>query len=166
MSIIEFGRAVHAEMAAIVDAARRGVSLKASNLYTTTFPCHVCARHIVGAGISRVVYIEPYVKSLVPQLYPDSISIDRVTERQGEVRFEPFVGLAPRRYMGLFQMVRRKDERRGGKVVVWNKSRAQPRLPEPSTYYQANEAASLAFLYDAMTSKGLVKVRPARRRNV
>ncbi|MQA65534.1 MAG: dCMP deaminase [Alphaproteobacteria bacterium] len=39
-NLIEFGRAVHAEMAAITNAVRRGVSLQNSILYCTTFPCH------------------------------------------------------------------------------------------------------------------------------
>jgi cytidine deaminase len=51
MNIIEFGRTVHAEMAALIDALRRGVNIKGSTLYVTTFPCHECARHIVAAGI-------------------------------------------------------------------------------------------------------------------
>src|SRR5260370_42273370 len=42
---IEYFRAVHAEMAAIVDAARRGVSVKDGVLFGTTFPCHDCAKH-------------------------------------------------------------------------------------------------------------------------
>ena len=69
MDLIEFSRTVHAEMAAIVDAARRGVSVQDCNLYTTTFPCHECAKHIVAAGIRRVVYIEPYPKSQALSLH-------------------------------------------------------------------------------------------------
>jgi deoxycytidylate deaminase len=76
MSIIEFGRCVHAEMAALIDAARRGVSIKECVLFTTTFPCHDCARHIIASGIKKVVYIEPYPKSLASELYPDSITIE------------------------------------------------------------------------------------------
>src|SRR5205823_8721516 len=57
-NLIEFGRAVHAEMAALIDAARRGVSVAGCTMYVTTFPCHLCARHIVAAGIKRLVYIE------------------------------------------------------------------------------------------------------------
>lgn len=64
MRVIEYGRAIHAEMAAIVDAAFRGVSVAGGILYTTTYPCHNCGRHIVAAGIKRVVYLEPYPKSL------------------------------------------------------------------------------------------------------
>lgn len=115
MSLTEFGRAVHAEMEALTSAARLGVSLRASTLYTTTFPCHGCAKHIIGAGIIRVVYIEPYPKSLATVLHDDSMSIEDTTD-ESKVSFVPFVGVAPRRYDGLFSMetregrrVRRKD---------------------------------------------------------
>lgn len=58
-NVIEYGRSVHAEMAALMSAARNGISVKGGILYSTTFPCHLCARHIIAAGISRVVYVEP-----------------------------------------------------------------------------------------------------------
>jgi deoxycytidylate deaminase len=74
--LLEFGRIVHAEMAALTDACRLGSSLRGATLYCTTFPCHMCARHIVASGIERVVYIEPYPKSMAAKLYPDSISVD------------------------------------------------------------------------------------------
>lgn len=54
-NIIEYGRAVHAEMAAIVDAARRGVNIAECTMYVMAFPCHLCARHIVAAGIRKVL---------------------------------------------------------------------------------------------------------------
>jgi deoxycytidylate deaminase len=41
MDIIEYGRMIHAEMAAISDAARSGRSVKGSTMYCTTFPCHL-----------------------------------------------------------------------------------------------------------------------------
>ena len=105
MQPLEFGRAVHAEMAAIVDAARRGVPVRDCTLYTTTFPCHECARHIIAAGLRRVVYIEPYAKSLAAHLHEDAISVDSAIEIEGMVSFEPFVGVAPRRYNELFTML-------------------------------------------------------------
>jgi deoxycytidylate deaminase len=73
----DYIRAVHAEMAAITDAARHDISITGCTLYTTTFPCHDCAKHIVASGIRRVVYIEPYRKSLVQEFYPDSIAVDQ-----------------------------------------------------------------------------------------
>jgi deoxycytidylate deaminase len=72
--LIEFSRAVHAEMDAILSAARTGARLVGSRLFVTTFPCHYCARHIVTAGISEVHYIEPYPKSRALNLHQDSIT--------------------------------------------------------------------------------------------
>lgn len=132
MNILEFGRCVHAEMAAIVDAARRGAAVNGATLFSTTYPCHECARHIVAAGIKRVVYVEPYPKSLVNELYPDSIRVDSDDYPESHVTFEPFVGIAPRRYLDLFSLagIERKDKM--GKIRNWDRSVAMPRLGEYS----------------------------------
>lgn len=71
--IIEYGRTVHAEMAAMMAAARRGRALDRAVLYSTTFPCHECARHIIAAGIAEVYFIEPYEKSRVLLLHRDAV---------------------------------------------------------------------------------------------
>ena len=47
---------VHAEQNAISDAARRGVSLSGSTAYVTHFPCIVCAKLLVAAGISEIKF--------------------------------------------------------------------------------------------------------------
>jgi len=107
--LTEFGRAVHAEMNALLDAARRGVPVQGATLYTTTFPCHNCARHIVGAGIDRLVFVEPYTKSRAEQLHGDSISIALPDRAEGTVAFEPFVGVAPRRYREMFDLAERQQ---------------------------------------------------------
>jgi deoxycytidylate deaminase len=60
MDLTEYGRVVHAEMCAICDAARLGKRLKGTTLFCTTFPCHNCTKHVIAAGISKVVYMEPY----------------------------------------------------------------------------------------------------------
>jgi len=126
MSILEFGRTVHAEMAALMDAARRGVSVNGSILYTTTFPCHLCARHIVAAGISRVVYVEPYPKSLARDLYPDSIDVDGERRSHSDaITFEPFTGVAPRKYFWAFEPEKRKFS--SGKTIDWKKRKAEPK---------------------------------------
>lgn len=101
-SLTEFGRAVHAEAEAIVSAARLGVSTRGSALYCTTFPCHVCAKHIVAAGITSVTYIEPYPKSRALDLHEDSISLE--DDDGSKVVFCPFVGVAPRSFVRLFSM--------------------------------------------------------------
>ena len=105
MNLTEFGRIVHAEMESILSAVRLGVSVKNCDLYTTTFPCHNCAKHIVGSGIKRVVYIQPYPKSLAQTLHSDSIAFaeDEITE--GKVCFQPFVGIGPKLYPTLFSIM-------------------------------------------------------------
>ena len=47
---------VHAEQNAISDAARRGVSLSESIAYITHFPCIVCAKLLVAAGINEIKF--------------------------------------------------------------------------------------------------------------
>lgn len=124
MDVIEYQRAVHAEMLAITDAVRRGVSTQDAVLFTTTFPCHNCAKHIVAAGISEVYYVEPYPKSLVADLYADSISVE--VREDGKVSFLPFIGVAPRRYLELFSMTDRKTPTGG--LVRWTAEGSEPRL--------------------------------------
>lgn len=72
--ITEYGRAVHAEMEALLFCARNTLSVRGATLYTTTFPCHNCAKHIIAAGIRKVVYVEPYPKSKAFEFHDDSIS--------------------------------------------------------------------------------------------
>lgn len=53
-------RAVHAEANTIAFAARHGLALEGATLYVTHMPCENCAKLIVNAGLSRVVYKHPY----------------------------------------------------------------------------------------------------------
>lgn len=52
--------AVHAEQNAIIQAAKLGVSIDGATLYCTHQPCVLCAKMIVNAGISRVVFSSGY----------------------------------------------------------------------------------------------------------
>ena len=112
--LIEFTRATHAEMAALLDAARRGSSVRGCVLYTSTFPCHNCAKHIVSAGISRVVFIEPYPKSLAGELHGDAIEIDERCDSRPTVHFEHFSGVAPDNYFALFRATGKRKAPDGG----------------------------------------------------
>jgi deoxycytidylate deaminase len=132
--LTEFGRAVHAEMSGLLDAARRGVAVQGATLYTTTFPCHNCARHIVGAGIGRVVFIEPYIKSRTAELHSDAVRFDDAEEGDDDDRvvFTAFVGVAPRRYREMFDAAERqrlghigRQDKNGIKRVL-DKSKAVP----------------------------------------
>lgn len=105
--LIEFGRIVHAEMAALTTAAREGRGVRGGTLYTTTYPCHECARLVIASGIARVVFIDPYQKSLAPDLYADMWDGSGAA---GRVRVEPFVGVSPRLFTRVFEMSNRTKE--------------------------------------------------------
>jgi deoxycytidylate deaminase len=153
--ITEFGRAVHAEMESLLACARIGVSTKDATLFTTTFPCHNCARHIVGAGIRRVVYIEPYVKSAATILHADAIEFignepqrkkNSTVPSRNRIPFESFVGVGPRRYHDLFSLkpnygnvISRKSD---GKIIAWPGVGGKPKLPmHPISYLQREQLA-------------------------
>ena len=93
MDSLEYGRTVHAEMNAITDAARNGHAVRDCVLFVNTFPCHNCAKHIVAAGLDRVVYLRPYPKSYARQLFNDSIAIDPDSDRPDKVQFIQFDGI-------------------------------------------------------------------------
>ncbi len=165
--LTEFGRAVHAEMAALLDAARRGVPVAGATLYTTTFPCHNCARHIIVAGISRVVFIEPYPKSRTEQLHGDAVTVDASLSDDGRIAFRPFVGVAPRRYLEMFDAAgrerlghtRRRDD--AGRKQDFVKATATPVFVDsglaefrPRLHaYRAKELLALNY-FDAYSSDG------------
>jgi deoxycytidylate deaminase len=119
--LLEFSRAVHAEMDALLSAARTGSTTVGTRLFVTTYPCHYCARHIVSAGVDEVQYIEPYPKSRALKLHGDAISnlpskwiapsakhskaeaIEiRKEGKEKKVLFRPFTGVAPRLYRKVF----------------------------------------------------------------
>lgn len=52
--------AIHAEQNAIIQAAKLGISIEGATLYCTHYPCTICSKMIINAGIKRVIYIHPY----------------------------------------------------------------------------------------------------------
>ncbi|MDH5325602.1 MAG: anti-phage dCTP deaminase [Gammaproteobacteria bacterium] len=152
-SIIEYGRIVHAEMSAIMESARRGLPIKGATLYCTTFPCHMCARHIIDAGIKRVVYIEPYPKSMAKQLYKRSVCVDDDDADTDAVRFESFVGIAPRKYFELFQMTKRKDK--FGYKLDWKPETSKLRISERFPIYLDIESTLIENFF-AKAEKSLI----------
>jgi deoxycytidylate deaminase len=114
--LIEFSRAVHAEMDALISIARNGgSSCRGGSLYCTTYPCHNCARHIVAAGIKEIFYIEPYTKSMAADLHRDSIIEATSTHgtQEDHVSFQLFSGVAPRRFARLFEKRSKLKDKNG-----------------------------------------------------
>lgn len=144
-SLIEFSRAVHAEMEAIISVARNGKQgLIGSTLFSTTYPCHSCARHILAAGISKVIYIEPYPKSLATTLHSDAIS-EQESDQQKKLLFLQYSGVAPKNVLRLFktQSVRKNQD---GRLVDFDKTKAQPIVRVSMDDYTTHEKLVVAGL--------------------
>ena len=70
--------AIHAEQNAIIQAAKLGVSIQDATLYCTHQPCVICAKMIVNAGISRVVYREGYPDEFAREMLEEGgVSLER-----------------------------------------------------------------------------------------
>jgi deoxycytidylate deaminase len=152
--LTEYGRVVHAEMEALLSCGRASVSAVGATVYTTTFPCHNCAKHVIAAGVRRVVFIEPYQKSKAFLFHSEAIELGF----QGEgppppkVRFEPFVGVGPRRFFDLFStrlgsgflLTRKFDDT--GKKKHFSLESARLRLQMiPRSYLDVEAEATEAF---------------------
>jgi deoxycytidylate deaminase len=122
--LVEFSRAVHAEMSALLSAARKGTTLTGSKLFVTTFPCHYCARHIITAGVDEVQYIEPYPKSRALKLHSDAIAVELTGQWKKpslggpQVLFRPFSGVSPRLYKRAFLKERELKDKNTGIINI------------------------------------------------
>ena len=153
MDITEYGREIHAEMDALIGATRRNESIKNCTMYCTTFPCHICAKHIISSGIDVLVFIEPYPKSHADDLFSDSISIEDA--EAGKVHFKPYFGISPKRYVDLFTMGKRKDKKTG-KMIPWIAAQSSPIFAESLEFVGA-ETLAVRDLVKRMEEKGLYK---------
>lgn len=142
--LIEYSRSIHAEMEAILSVAREGKhSLVGATLYTNTYPCHNCARHIVAAGIVNVVYIQPYLKSLATKLHADVVT--EIPGKMDMVVFRQFDGIAPRNFIRLFRPTAPRKE--GGRLKRAERADAIPifRVPlDARSHYEDKVIADLA----------------------
>lgn len=94
--ILDYCRALHAEENAILNVARVGASaaLSESTLYTSTYPCNLCANKIAQVGIKKIVYFEPYPMPQAKKILSDQ----KVTQT-------PFSGVTYNGYFRLMEVV-------------------------------------------------------------
>ena len=57
---VEYGTALHAEMALMAEAARVGISTNDAEIVTSTFPCQWCAKILAYSGLKTVYFVEGY----------------------------------------------------------------------------------------------------------
>lgn len=153
--LIEFSRAVHAEMDAIITVARAAaLGLVGSTLYVTTYPCHNCAKHIIDAGIRRVVFLEPYVKSLAQKLHSDAINNPLESPNPHKVMFDNYGGVAPDRYAKFFSI--HGERKKEGKFI--RKTRIKDTL-YPITAQEVSALKANLKDFDAAFAKVYVEGR-------
>ena len=148
--ITEYGRPVHAEMEALLFCARNTVYTRGATLYTTTFPCHNCAKHIIAAGIKKVVYVEPYPKSKAFKFHNDAITTEE-KPNSDMIAFVPFVGIGPRKFFDLFSMslssgfeLKRKNN--DGSILNWKSEDSCARIQMlPWSYLDQETKATEIF---------------------
>ena len=68
----ELCRGLHAEMNALLQAATHGIRIEGSTLYSTTYPCSLCAKMLINGGIKRVVAGEDYPDEMAKQMLLDA----------------------------------------------------------------------------------------------
>jgi hypothetical protein len=143
-------------MNAITDAARVGHSIKDCWLFSNTFPCHNCAKHIVASGISEVIYNHPYPKSYAKELFEDSVIIDSPESAQGRVLFRQFIGIVGPMYARVFTKARWKKE--GGHVKSFKKSESSFIRRTPLPLYTATEAFILDDLNKTLRKQNYITI--------
>lgn len=136
--LTEFHRATHAEMNALFSAQRSQSNIKNSVLYSTTFPCHNCCKHLISAGVREVVYLEPYKKSSASELHGHEITYNH-HEKNTKVYFRTFLGVTHNRFEDLFAIssisgaqINRKDN--DDKIVEFPRKTSNLRYPLNSKF--------------------------------
>ncbi len=161
--LLEFGRAVHAEEAAICEAAKKGISLRSCTLYCTTFPCHLCIKHVIAVGIKKIVYIDPFPKSKAEDLFGEAIDINPDHECIGKIDIQPFIGASPEVFLQKFSFNSSDRERKNKYTkcaITWNLDKNQnPRNTLHRSYlsYCNKEIIYLYYLYGLLKN---IKPKP------
>lgn len=68
---------LHAEMNAVIKAAKTGNAVQDSTLYVTLSPCIECSKYILQSGIKRVVYLEEYRDKSGIELLKQFIKVEK-----------------------------------------------------------------------------------------
>jgi deoxycytidylate deaminase len=84
MKRLDFCQSVHAEEAAILQVSKLGgMSIEGTTLYTTTFPCLLCAKKIIQSGIEKIVYNEPYPIIKSKKILEENLGEENIIKFEG-----------------------------------------------------------------------------------
>ena len=76
-------RCIHAEMNAILQCAIHGISPVGSTLYCTYTPCFECAKVLIQAGITKIVFEKVYDQKVCAYLR-SSILLEKIDDLTSE----------------------------------------------------------------------------------
>lgn len=68
----ELCRGIHAEQNAVIQAARHGTAIDGATAYCTHQPCVLCAKILINAGVTSIVYAEPYPDPLAQEMLDEA----------------------------------------------------------------------------------------------
>ncbi|PRM87101.1 deoxycytidylate deaminase [Aliarcobacter cryaerophilus] len=75
---------IHAEMNAIIWAARKGISIEGATIYVTLEPCSECSKNLIASGIKRIVYEKSYEHTnsqIISKFLKDNnVQIEQISE--------------------------------------------------------------------------------------
>ncbi len=76
---------IHAEMNAIIWAARKGISIEDATIYVTLEPCSECSKNLIASGIKRIVYAKEYEHThsdtISKFIQDNGVSIEKLTTK-------------------------------------------------------------------------------------
>jgi len=73
----ELCRGIHAEQNAVIQAARHGIPIDGSTAYCTHQPCVLCAKILLNAGVTDIVYRDAYPDPLSEELLAEAGVVPR-----------------------------------------------------------------------------------------
>lgn len=82
-------RTNHAEMNAIVQAAKKGHIVDGGTAYVTNMPCTTCAKALIAAGVKRVVIFSDYHTTLATDFFAKAkVQIDKIAMPSKEIFYD------------------------------------------------------------------------------
>ena len=82
-------RTVHAEMNAILQAARRGHAIDGATAYVTNMPCTTCAKALIACGVKRVVVFSDYHDTMATDFFTKGkVAIDRIAMPEKSIHYD------------------------------------------------------------------------------
>jgi deoxycytidylate deaminase/ElaB/YqjD/DUF883 family membrane-anchored ribosome-binding protein len=103
VKIMQYCRSLHAEENAILQTSIiGGMGITEGTIYTTTFPCELCAKKIYQSNIKKVIYTEPYPRSISKDVF--------FKDGTRKIEFEQFEGVKSPSYFRLYKSAIDKKE--------------------------------------------------------